>query len=157
MNEKGQTPLDMVRQRHPNHHDVIALLKQAMIEVEKASLLVKARRLAVAANSNAGVPSCLQRRVARGRPLPRVALAPLTGGQNGEEEGEGRKLRTNLAFLCGLRREGMPRDVFRVVMDLLKQPRDPFRRKGAGSQPPVPEASAKKRRRKKKKRSKQER
>ena len=47
---------------------------------------------------------------------------PLTDGQtDGEEEelDEGRKLRTTLAFMCGLGREGMPRNVFRVVMDLL--------------------------------------
>jgi len=68
---------------------------------------------------------------------------PLPGGQtNGEdeeeEEGEeGRKLRTALAFMCGLGRVGMPRDVFRVVMDLLMSSWDPPRRKNGGTGPPV--------------------
>jgi len=108
---------------------------------EKASLLVKARRLAVAAHRNTVAPSCLQVRVARGQPLPWVALVPLMNGQTeGEDEGEGeeeedRKLRTTLAFLCGVGRESMPRDVFRVVMDLLMPSWDPLRRKNTGTWP----------------------
>jgi hypothetical protein len=76
-----------------------------------------------------------------GLPLPRAALAPLRGGQadgEDEDEEEGRKLRTTLAFMCGLGRESMPRDVFRVVLDLLMPPWDPLRRKargGGGGQP----------------------
>jgi len=100
---------------------------------EKASLLVKARRLAVAAHRNTVAPSCLQVRVARGQPLPWVALVPLMNGQTEGEEEEDRKLRTTLAFLCGVRREGMPRDVFRVVMDLLMPSWDPLRRKNTGT------------------------
>ena len=46
---------------------------QAKKDAEKAWVLVKARRLAVAANSNTAAPSCLQTRVAQGQPLPRVA------------------------------------------------------------------------------------
>jgi hypothetical protein len=69
---------------------------------------------------------------------PRTAFAArgidaLTDGQtDGEEEEEGeegRKLRTTLAFMCGVGREGMLRDVFRVVMDLLMPSWDPLRRK----------------------------
>ena len=51
-----------------------------------------------------------------------------------EKEGEeGRKLRTALAFMCGVGREGMPRDVFWVVMDLLMPSWDPLRRKNVGT------------------------
>lgn len=146
--DAGQSPLDAVRRLYPDYL-FIALLEQ--VENEKTSFLVKARHLAAAANSNAVAPSCLQGRMARGQPLPRVALVPLTDGQNDDEEEEGRKFRTALAFMCGLGRAAMPRDVFRVVMDLLMQPGDPLRRKGADTEPPVPEGSAKKRRRKKRK------
>jgi hypothetical protein len=75
----------------------------------------------------------------RGEPLPRVALMPLTDGQiEGEKEDEeerekSRKLRTTLAFMCGLGREGMPQDVFRFVMDLLMPSWDPLRRKNAAT------------------------
>jgi len=140
--KNGQLALAWGRQHRPSRHAVIALLEQAP-DAEKASLLVKARRLAVAANSNAVAPSCLQNRVARGQPFPRVALVPLTAGQTDgekedEEEGEeGRKLRITLAFMCGVGHEGMPRDVFRVVMDLLMSSWDLLRRKNAGTGPPA--------------------
>ena len=99
-------PLDVVRKYHPAHHATIALLEQNPAvhkDAEKASLVIMAR-LAAAANSNDVAPSCLQGRVDRGQPLSRVALVPLTDGQNdGEEEGEeGRKLCPTLAFMCGL-------------------------------------------------------
>jgi len=54
----GQTPLDLIRHRHPPPHAASTLLKQALAEAKKASLLVKARCLAVAANSSAVAPSC---------------------------------------------------------------------------------------------------
>ena len=135
-----------LRQRHPTYHSLIALLEQypaAQKDAEKASFLVKARRLAVATKSNTVAPSCLQARVARGQPLPHVPM-PLTDGQTEgeeeEEEGEEiRKVRTTLAFMCGLGREGMPRDVFRVVMDLLMPSWDPLRRKNAGTGPAAPQ------------------
>ncbi len=54
----------------------------------------------------------------------------------GEEREEGRKLRTTLTFLLGLgggpQGEGMPRDVFRVVLNMLMPPWDPLRR-GVGA------------------------
>jgi len=62
-----------------------------------------------------------------------MALMPLPCGQtDGEdeedEEGEeGRKLRTALAFMCGVGRDAMPWDVFRVVMDFLMPLCDPLR------------------------------
>ena len=133
----GDTPLDYCS----TNNALFPLLEQypaAKKDAEKASLLVKARRLAVAANSNAVSPSCLQAWVALWQPLPRVALIPPTDGHNEgeEEEGEeGRKLRTTLAFLCGVGREGMPRGVFRVVMDLLMPSWDPLRRKNTGTGP----------------------
>ena len=78
---------------------------------------MKARRLVIPASSNNDVaPSFLQGRVVRGEPLPRVALAPMADFQN---DAEPRKLRTTLAFLVGIEGGGMPRDVFRVVLDLL--------------------------------------
>jgi hypothetical protein len=36
-----------------------------------------------------------------------------------QNDAEPRKLRTTLAFLVGIEGGGMPRDVFRVVLDLL--------------------------------------
>ena len=69
---------------------------------------------------------------------------PLTDGQSDgedededEDEEEGRKLRTALAFMCGLGREGMPRDVFRVVVNLLMPSWVQLRFKGAGTGPSV--------------------
>jgi hypothetical protein len=134
-NKQGLMPLALLRHQYPTRHAAIALLEQfpeAQKDAEKTSLLVKARRLAVAAStSNAVAPSCLQGRVASGVPLPRVALVPLMMDEQGEdEEGEGgRTLRPTLTFMCGLGREAMPRNVFRVVMDLLIPSWDPLRRK----------------------------
>ena len=73
--------------------------------------------------------------------MPRVVLAALTGGQ---DEEEGRKLRTTLTFLLGIGGgsdgEGMPRDVFRVVLDMLMQRWDPLRRALAGEEGAAPAA-----------------
>lgn len=123
----GIDPLAWLRQFRPSYCAAITLLEHALAEAEKASLLVNARRLAVAANGNIVAPSCLQAWVVQGQPLPRIALATPMDGQNDgekdEEEGkESRRLRTTLAFMCGLGREGMPRDVFRVVLELLMPP-----------------------------------
>jgi hypothetical protein len=49
-----------------------------------------------------------------------------------EDEEECRKLRIILAFMCGVGREAMPRDVFWVVLDLLMPFWDPLRRKAPG-------------------------
>jgi len=136
----GRTPMASLRQRHPTYHAAIALLEQVP-DAEKTSLLVKVRRLLVVATSGSTItPSCLQSREAQGESLPYVALAPLTDGQHGDEhEEESRKLRTTLAFMCGLEREGMPREVFRVVMDLLMPSWDPLRRGIAGAGQPLPQ------------------
>ena len=143
-NKKGQVPLDVVRSRHPTHHAVITLFEQALAEPEKTWLVVKARRLVAAVTGNAVDPSCLQARVARGQLLPHVALASLTADENEseEEEGgggpEGRKLRTTLAFLCGVGREGMPVGVFEdVFMPLLMFSWDPLRRKNGDTGTPA--------------------
>jgi len=78
-----------------------------------------------------------QGRVARSQLLPRMGIA----GQNDDEGGEGRKLRTTLAFLVGIRGgpwgEGMPRDVFRLELDLLMPSWDPLRRGIIVAGPPV--------------------
>ena len=124
--DNGQTPLDTVRELHPSDHATIALLEQypaAQKDAEKASLLVKARRLAVAATSNTVAPSCLQARVAQRQPLPRLALMPLTGTSKNIKE-ESRKCRGLIGFILGMEGgpmgEVMPADVFQgVFMDLL--------------------------------------
>ena len=142
--EDRLTWLPWIRRHHPSDHAAIAFLEQTLAEADKTALLVKARRLAVAAavNSNTSVmptPTYKQERMALGQSLPQVAHVPLMGGQEDEEgEGEGeetRKLHTALAFMCGLGREGMPRDVFGVVFDLLMPSWDPLRRKNAGGLP----------------------
>jgi len=137
----GDAPLDWIRQHRPAHHATIALLEQypeALKHAEKASLLIKARRLIVVSRSTAA-PSYLQGRVARDQPLPHVVLMPVTGGQNEDDE-KCSKLRTLTAFLPGVEgrweNAGMPRDVFRVVLDLLMPSWDPLRRKNAGAAPP---------------------
>jgi hypothetical protein len=123
-NEHGQQPLERLRKCHPSFHTTIALLEQAIANVETTSLLVKARRLVVISR-NTIAPSYLQGRVAQAQPLPHVALAPEAGG-HGDENEEGCKLRTMLAFLFtiggGPEGHGMPHDVFRIVLDLLMPP-----------------------------------
>jgi len=123
--------------KNSTNHTTIALLEQALANAETTALLVKARRLAVAARGNPVVPSCLQARVTQGEPLPRLALMPVASGQidgEDEDEGEARKFRTMLTFLLGMgggpKGDGMPRDVFRVVLDLLMPAWDPLRKCG---------------------------
>jgi len=123
-NSGGIKPLRTLKNRYPLEPTTLALVQQDSDAV-KASFLVKARRLVMAATRTA-VASYLQGRVARGQPLPSVALAPVTDGENKDE------LRTTLAFLVGMEGGGMPRDVFRVVLDLLMPFWDPLRRKAPG-------------------------
>jgi len=128
-NKSGQMPLAYLRRQHPAYHTTIALLEQALAATETTSLLVKAQCLAVAARSNIVAPSCLQVRVEGGQPLPCVTLTPV-----GNDE-EGRKFRTMLYVLLGIgvggpEGGGMPRDVFRVVLDLLMPTWDPLRKCG---------------------------
>lgn len=139
INNRGETPLALLRNKYPTPHATIALFEQVP-DAEKASLLVKARRIAVATISNVIAPSCMEGRVARGQPLPDlllrwVVLRPVTGSRNEVKE-EGRTLRTMVEFLLGVggpSGQGMPRDVFRVVMDLLMPSWDPLRRKSTGT------------------------
>lgn len=130
----------------------IVLLKQDL-DAEKASLLIKARRLVVAATSQTVTRSYLQDRMKQNRPLPSVALIParerhnklgvvlifLFGQWAGPREGDekvddkqARELRSLLAFLLGmeggLKGEGMPREVFLLVLDMLMPSWDPLRR-----------------------------
>jgi hypothetical protein len=119
-NADGETPLDLLQLINPTHSTTLALLKQSL-DAEKASFLVKVRRLTMAATRTTA-PSFLQGRVACGLPLPHVALASMaTDGENGNVEGEEarRELRTTLTFLVGMEGGAMPRDVLRVVLDLL--------------------------------------
>jgi len=125
-NKDGQTPMALLRQHRPFHYAAIALLEQAP-DAGKSSLLVKARRLVVAAASNAMLASCLQSRIEQGQPLPRVALMRLAGTSKRIKE-ERQKFRITIAFLCGMGREAMPCDMFGVVLDFLILSWDPLRR-----------------------------
>ena len=85
-------------------------------------------------------PAC--RTGAQGQPLPGVALQPVPGGQadgEDEDEVEARKFRTMLDFLLGMgggpKGDGMPRDVFRAVLDLLMPAWDPLRKRGGAGLP----------------------
>ena len=127
-NAQGDTPLALLRKDHPTHPTTLALVEQSL-DAEKASFLVKARRLVVA-TTRTPAPSFLQGRVASGLPLPVVTLAVETDGQNNNDDNaEDRKLRTMLTLLVGMEGRDMPRDVFRVVLDLLMPFWDPLRRK----------------------------
>ena len=123
-NSCGELPIDVLQRTFPTHPTTLALVEQSL-DAEKTSFLVKARRFVMAAARTTPL-SYLQSRAGRGQPLPLVALAPVTGDQNDDE------LRTILAFLVGMEGGGMPRDVFRVVLDLLVPPWDPLRRKAQG-------------------------
>lgn len=125
-----ESPWNALRQDYPTYHTVFALFEQVRGGAENAILLAKARRLVVAANSNT-----VARRYTRymeGRPLPQVSLTPVEE----EEEDESRELRTLLAFTLGMgggpENAGMPRDVFRLVLDLLMPTWDPLRRMDSG-------------------------
>ena len=123
-NNNGRRPVPWLQPGSPHHQAAVAvLLEQASAAAEKTWLLVKARRPAVAATSNTVAPSCLQDQVAQGQPLPRlrlrrVELRPVAGGPDEDDE-EDLKLQSFCAFLLGVggpKGEGMPRDVFQVVM-----------------------------------------
>lgn len=133
-NRRGLMPLVLLQQQWPENDAAMALLEQTP-EAQKTSLLVQARRIFAVSTSNAMVPSYLQGRVARGQALARVNLTPITGANKSTKERR-RKLRTMLAFMCGIRGgpkgEGMPRDVFRVVLNMLMPTWDPLRRGNVG-------------------------
>lgn len=126
----GKTPLAYFQSERPSYLTAIAFLEQVP-DAEKAHLIIKARRLVVAATSTRVVPLCLQRRIARGQPLPCVALLPETDGRNEGKHEEDHTFRSTLAFLLGL--EGGPggghmrAGVFVVVLDMLMPSWDPLR------------------------------
>ena len=126
-NQYGLTPLDYLLQKYRSHHAPATLLKQSLADSKKAWLLVKACHLVVSALSIA-MSSCMKERTAT---VPRIALVPVAGGFHDENE-RYCKLQSMVAFLLGMKGgskgEGMPRDVFRVAMDLLMPPWDPLRR-----------------------------
>lgn len=127
-NADGETSYEKLEEQRPT---TLALLEQ-IADAEKAFFLVKARRFVIAAtkSNNATVPYFAQCRVARGQPLPSVALAPVTDSENAGDEKGARQFRTAMAFLVGMDGVGMPRDEFRVVLDLVMPFWDPLRRKG---------------------------
>jgi ankyrin repeat protein len=88
MDKTGKTPSTYLQRLSPSHHTTIALLEQALDQAEKAALLVKARRLVLAAQSKAALPSHLQGRMDLALPLPRLKLLPAT---NGGPDNEGEK------------------------------------------------------------------
>ena len=130
-NNDGLTPSALIRRlchSDSSKHAIVTLLEQAS-DAEKAWHLVKVRRLTVGATTiDTVLPSYLQGRAADGQALSQVALASLMGGNNEDDE---HKLRTTLVFVCGMsgepKGEGMPQDVFRVVMDFLMPSWDPLR------------------------------
>lgn len=66
-NNSSLTPVRMIGQLYQHHHIITVL--RLVPDAEKAALLVKARRLVVAAAGTHGVvPSSLQRRLAQGQP-----------------------------------------------------------------------------------------
>ena len=81
--KRGLTPLAYLEREHPERSWSIAHLKLAP-DADKASFLIKARLIFVAAASTATPPFCLQNRVTRGLPLPRVVpVEPPVGGKGG--------------------------------------------------------------------------
>ena len=115
----------------------MALLEEHVLEAEKSSLLVRARRIEFVSRNDAA-PSYLQGRVLPSLPLPRVMLQQIRVPNKAVKKGrdargeERRKLRNLVAFLIGMeggpKGEGMPRDIFPVVMDFIMPPWDPLRR-----------------------------
>ena len=130
-NAQGKTPLDLLQESNPTHPTILALVEQSL-DAEKASFLVKARRLVMAATRTTA-PSFLQGRVASGLPLPGVTLAPMTEDQCNDDDAEDRKLRSMLIFLVVVDGGSLPRDIFQVVLDLLMPFWDPLRRSARGA------------------------
>lgn len=68
-------------------------------------------------------------------------MAPLTEGEEDDEEDGRRQFHNLMTFVLGMgggpEGGGMPRDVFRVVLDLLMPKWDSLRRGVAGMEPPV--------------------
>jgi len=116
-------PLHFIRPDHPSHHAIVALFADA----EKGQFLVREGRLVVAANTNASVPSFLQRRFRQGQPLPSVALAPVPVA-DGEEGRKFRYLSTMMKMLLNMERANMPPELFRKVIDLVNPSWDPVSR-----------------------------
>lgn len=120
-NIHGLTPLALLQNKWPENVTAITVLEQAP-DAEKAAILIKARRFVVAAAACTEVPPYVKRRVA---PVTQTAV---TDGSNEDNC----KLSSMVAYLLGVgggpKNEGRPRDVFRVVMDLLMPTWDPLRR-----------------------------
>ena len=132
ISKDGETALAVLRKTYPAYDTTIALLGQALDDTEKTSLLVKTRYIVgIAPINTTTTPSYLRGRQGRGEPLPRMALTPATGA-NARIKGGHRKLRSMLGFILGMRGgangEGLPWDVFRMVLDLLMPIGDPMRK-----------------------------
>lgn len=128
--EEHWTPLDLLRFEGPSCLTAIGLMEELISDSQRASILVKARRLVMAGSPAVATPSFLRGRVARGEPLPHVTLSALLVSN---EEGVGdSQFNKALAFVTGMgggpEGGGMPRDVFRVVVDMLMPRWDPQRK-----------------------------
>lgn len=135
VNKNGQKPFALYGgQGRPFISFEVLAFRQRVADTEKTSLLVKARRIGFV--SRGGVaPSYLQGRVLRGLPLPQVELQRVrkpSKAAKGRNAGGAYKVRNLVAFLIGMdggpKGEGMPRDVFSVVLSCLMPSWDPLLR-----------------------------
>jgi len=125
-NDSGETRLTLLQKDYPSHPAALAILQQHL-DAERASFLIKKRCFVMTTtdSSNVAVSSFAKGRVECGLPLPGVALARVADGENNDE------LRF-MAFLTGVEGGGMPRDVFRIVVDFVMPPWDPLLPKPQG-------------------------
>ena len=78
-NKDGLTFTDLLRQKNPAQYPATFAFLDEAADAEKATFVIKTRRLVANAFSDASAPSYLQCRVAQGQPLPIVELAGSTG------------------------------------------------------------------------------
>lgn len=114
----------------------LVALSKSSAEAPAYVLYFKARRLVNPANPSVVIPGYVQRRVFQGQPLPRVEVARVAAWKTSINAEKTRKFRRMLAFVAGMeggpQGQGIPRDVFRVVLSMLTLPWDPlWNRNGA--------------------------
>ena len=146
--EGDRSPLNITA--NGGHQEIVALLTHAIAEPERSRYLHKARCLVDACyeirkaqSDNRSLPQAQQRqrmvdaarewlkgRVGRGEPLPRVQVNEHE--DEGDEEEECEKRRGVLAYALGMeggaRGEGLPREVFVELLEMLVPAWDEARR-----------------------------